>query len=49
MVAPPVVSVVEDPLQMVPARALPVTVGRAVTPTAMVIVPEQEPLNPVTV
>ena len=40
---------VEEPLQMVPARAFPVTVGRAVTSMAMVVVALQPVVVPVTV
>ena len=47
--APSAVRVVEEPLQMVPARAFPVTVGRAVTPKEMVVVLLQPDVVPVTV
>ena len=49
MVAPEAVSVVEEPLQITPDAALPVTVGRAVTLIAMVLLLLQPEVVPVTV
>ena len=50
MVAPPPeVRVVEEPLQMVPRRLPPATVGTRMTFTEMVWEAEQEPLKPVTI
>ena len=49
MVAPETESVVEEPLQITEDRALPFTVGRAVTATEIVLLLLQSDVVPVTV